>query len=101
MEKASTLDFALLIPCYNNFAGLIESLKSVSYKNYNYLIVVVDDGSAEPLTTDDIKKEIGIDKPIVVLSNEKNLGITKALNKGLAWIEENTSSKYIARLDCG
>ena len=101
MEKTKEFDFALLIPCYNNFTGLIESLKSVSYKSGNYIIVVVDDGSVKPLTTDDIHKEPGMDKPLVLLSNEKNLGITKTLNKGLAWIEENSSSKYIARLDCG
>ena len=38
---------------------------------------------------------------LIVLQNEKNLGITATLNKGLSWIEKNTDATYIARLDCG
>lgn len=95
------LDFCLLIPCYNNFEGLIQSLKSVSYPAGNYLIVVVDDGSAEPLQQQQIDTCLLEKKPVVILRQEINSGITKALNRGLAWIGHNTSSKYIARLDCG
>ncbi|WP_276503928.1 glycosyltransferase [Terrimonas pollutisoli] len=97
----SEIDFCLLIPCYNNFTGLISSLKSVVYPADKFLIVVVDDGSKEAVTEERIQKEIGNAKPVVVIQNEKNLGITATLNNGLRWIEENTNSKYIARLDCG
>lgn len=94
-------DFCLLIPCYNNFEGLIESLKSVLYPDDKYLILIIDDGSNHPLDEGEIKTCVGSMKPVIVLHNKKNLGITKTLNNGLSWIEENTSSKYIARLDCG
>lgn len=100
MKSFGQIDFCLLIPCYNNFNGLVVSLKSVAYPTDNFLIVIVDDGSKEAVTTERIQ-ETGIKKPIVVLQNEKNLGITATLNKGLTWIEENTDTKYIARLDCG
>jgi glycosyltransferase involved in cell wall biosynthesis len=101
MKTDAELDFCLLIPCYNNFSGLIESLKSVVYPDNNYLIVIVDDGSSQAITIESVKTEIGEKKPIVILSNGTNKGIQVALNKGLSWIEENTVAKYIARLDCG
>ena len=100
MNKMEEIDFCLLIPCYNNFSGLIESLKSIVYPNKKYLIVIVDDGSVEPIMIDSVKSKIRDEKPIIVLSNETNKGITEALNKGLSWIEENVNTKYIARLDC-
>ena len=95
------VDFCLLIPCYNNFNGLINSLKSVVYPTDKFLIVIVDDGSKEPVTEKKIREETRNAKPIAVIQNEKNLGITATLNKGLKWIQENTNTKYIARLDCG
>jgi glycosyltransferase involved in cell wall biosynthesis len=101
MKPFEAIDFCLLIPCYNNFDGLVISLKSVVYPTDNFLILVIDDGSKETLTLEKISKEIDVKKPIVVLQNEKNLGITATLNRGLSWIEENTDAAYIARLDCG
>ena len=101
MKPFEEIDFCLLIPCYNNFNGLIVSLKSIIYPSEKYLVLVIDDGSKETLTLEKIKKEMDAEKPVVVLQNEKNLGITATLNKGLSWIEENTDARYIARLDCG
>jgi glycosyltransferase involved in cell wall biosynthesis len=100
MSQMDEIDFCLLIPCYNNFPGLIESLRSVVYPDSKYLTVIVDDGSSKPIKMESIKAEIGDKNPTVILSNETNKGITEALNKGLAWIEENVTTKYIARLDC-
>lgn len=101
MKSFEAIDFCLLIPCYNNFDGLIVSLKSVMYSPENYLVVILDDGSKDAVTAERVYKEINKNKPVVVLQNEKNLGITATLNKGLSWIEKNTGAKYIARLDCG
>lgn len=95
-NKEQQLDFCLLIPCYNNRAGLMHSLTSVKYPPNRFLILVVDDGSAEPIN----EKEISNQLPVKVLSLEKNQGITNALNAGLRWIQDNLSVKYIARLDC-
>ncbi|HEX7905863.1 MAG TPA: glycosyltransferase [Chitinophagaceae bacterium] len=101
VEEKMNVDFCLLIPYYNNFEGLIESLKSVIYPEDKFLILVIDDGSVQPLEIEKIKKEIGEKKALTILHNEQNMGITKTLNKGLAWIENNIIAKYIARLDCG
>jgi GT2 family glycosyltransferase len=101
MKLYKEIDFCLLIPCYNNFDGLIVSLQSVVYPTGNFLILIIDDGSGEVVTEERIRNEMKVEKPIVLLQNEKNLGITATLNKGLHWIEENTDARYIARLDCG
>ncbi|MEO5564478.1 MAG: glycosyltransferase [Chitinophagaceae bacterium] len=99
-KKPLELDFCLLIPCYNNKAGLLYSLSSVSYHADLFLIVIADDGSKEPLEAEDIQKEIAVKLPLVVVRIESNKGITNALNTGLDWIEKNQPTKYIARLDC-
>jgi glycosyltransferase involved in cell wall biosynthesis len=101
MKPFEAIDFCLLIPCYNNFDGLIVSLKTVFYPSENYLILIVDDGSKDPVLLEKIEQEMEIKRRMVVLQNGKNLGITVTLNKGLSWIEENTDARYIARLDCG
>ena len=101
MKPFSKIDFCLLIPCYNNFNGLIVSLKSVTYPAGKYLVLIIDDGSVETVTLEKINKAMDKKTPIVVLQNEKNLGITATLNKGLHWIEENSDARFIARLDCG
>lgn len=101
MKRFEAIDFCLLIPCYNNFDGLIDSLKSVFYLSEKYLVLIIDDGSSEPVTLERINKVLDLEKQLIVLQNEKNLGITATLNKGLSWIEKNTDATYIARLDCG
>lgn len=101
MKPFEAIDFCLLIPCYNNFDGLIDSLKSVFYLSGKYLVLIIDDGSGEPVTMERIDNVMDPKKRLIVLQNEKNLGITATLNKGLSWIEKNTDAKYIARLDCG
>jgi len=96
-----SVDFCLLIPCYNNIGGLLASLKTVYYKPNQFLTVIVDDGSSKSLTEGDIAEKTTEGFPFVLLRNERNLGITAALNKGLDWISEEVNTKYIARLDCG
>lgn len=101
MLPAPAPDFCLLIPCYNNAKGLLESLNSVEYPDDKYLVVIVDDGSTVALNAGLISAGLKKIMPFILLHNEKNEGITSSLNRGLDWIEENTMTKYIARLDCG
>jgi glycosyltransferase involved in cell wall biosynthesis len=101
MIKSKSFDFCLLIPCYDNFDGLLLSLGTVVYHPDRFIVLVVDDGSAVPVTPASIKSGIKINFPLFVLRNEMNKGITAALNSGLKWIEEQGSANYIARLDCG
>jgi glycosyltransferase involved in cell wall biosynthesis len=93
-------DFILLIPCFNNLGGLIDSLKSINYQPDKFEILVIDDGSKVPLNEAELSQTIqNID--IRVLRLQENVGIAKALNEGLKIIHSSNDYKYIARLDCG
>ncbi len=101
MKNYGQLDFCVLIPCYNNFEGLVVSVNTISYSSDKFLVLVVDDGSREPVDESMLRGKVPGNIPFVIIRNEKNKGITATLNSGLAWITENTDSRYIARLDCG
>ncbi|HTJ11879.1 MAG TPA: glycosyltransferase [Dinghuibacter sp.] len=92
------LAFNLLIPCYNNREGLVRALRSVAYPADQFGILVIDDGSDEPIAQHWLQQEI--DGPVSVLRLPRNLGITAALNAGLEWVERNRPARYTARLDC-
>jgi glycosyltransferase involved in cell wall biosynthesis len=100
-NNGSYLDFFLLIPFYNNLTGLIRSIQSVRYNPVNYGILIVDDGSMVALQKSDLADCIkpGLRMEIIRLS--ENQGITKALNTGLEWLQEQDTCQYVARLDCG
>lgn len=93
------LHFCVLIPCYNDEAGLVAALKSIHYDPAHYLAVVVDDGSREAVSYENVRAQAG-DRPIYLLRLPQNRGITEALNAGLQWITTATRAPYIARLDC-
>lgn len=95
------LDFCLLIPCYNNYTGLLSSLRSVRYSEGLFHVVVVDDGSEEELSIGELHKELGAKYPLTLLRNPENEGIVASLNRGLYYIINNIPARYIARLDCG
>ena len=101
MKINPLIDIAILIPCYNNYEGLITSINSINYHIDRCLLLIVDDGSHEPITNKLISSglERGMNFKILRLNN--NAGITKSLNFGLDYIYDNLNIKYIARLDCG
>ncbi|MBO9199009.1 MULTISPECIES: glycosyltransferase [Niastella] len=95
------IDFYLLIPFYNNLPGLLHSLQSVQYDTDKYAVVIVDDGSVQPVTLDDLYKHISRDISIEIIQLPCNKGITIALNTGLQWIRQQNDALFVARLDCG
>src|SRR5258708_3500137 len=99
--KKPSYDFYILIPFYNNLPGLIRSLKSLVYDPLAYGLLIVDDGSQETLVHEDVVPYLTQSLSLTILRLRENQGITKALNTGLKWLEENGNSRYVARLDCG
>jgi len=91
----------ILIPCYNNLEGLRRSLQSIKYDEGKYLVLVVDDGSKQPFTEQEILQKNVKGFPVHILRLDENNGIATALNAGLQWIKSNIICSYIARLDCG
>ena len=90
---------AVLIPHYNNVAGLLTSLASIDTDDPAD-IYVVDDGSPSPPTTDDVAAAVPGVRQVTVLALPDNVGIEGALNAGLDRIIAD-GYEYIARLDCG
>lgn len=101
MAPLKEFDFCLLIPCYNNRAGLLRSLQSVHYDAARYYVLIVDDGSEEALDPVSLKSEMDPGMSLYILRKSVNEGITKALNDGLKWIAQRDDVRYVARLDCG
>jgi glycosyltransferase involved in cell wall biosynthesis len=95
------IDLCVLIPCYNNFDGLIDSIKSINYTENKYVVIVADDGSKETVSAERIQQKLSAFVNFKIVRSEVNCGITKALNLGLEFIYANYSPKFIARLDCG
>ena len=100
MSVRRDIDLCVLVPCYNNFVGLIKSVESIFYAA-NCLVLIVDDGSTEPLDHEKIKRQLSHQVHFHILRLEQNVGITRALNLGLDFIYKNFSTRFIARLDCG
>ncbi|HTF27332.1 MAG TPA: glycosyltransferase [Flavitalea sp.] len=100
-----SLDFIVVIPCFNDKTGLIKSLQSIRYQNNNFAVLVIDDGSPDPIIVSDLSPQLPADTTIEIITLSKNVGITKALNAGLLWIVQQNGTrincKYVARLDCG
>ena len=87
---------SVILPTYNwKSERLSESIDSVLNQTFkDFELIIINDAS-----TNDIEKTIleyvKKDKRIVYLKNEKNLQLTRTLNK---WIE-HAKWKYIARID--
>ncbi|MGH7504540.1 MAG: glycosyltransferase [Longimicrobiales bacterium] len=89
----STPRVSVLMAVHDGARFLPESLASVLAQTWtDYELIVVDDASAD--ATPDILDEIA-DSRLVRLRNDRNLGLTRSLNRGL----EHVRAPYIARLD--
>jgi len=85
---------SVLVSVYNgeNFLGkAIESLVNQTYKNIE--IIIVNDGSTDR-TEEIIRSYMKKDERIILIENNKNIGISKSKNKALAIAR----GKYIAIL---
>lgn len=87
---------AVLMPVYDDQAGLERSLASLGEDGAAFDVVAVDDGSTPPLV-------LPADLPFraVLLRLERNQGIVGALEAGLAHIGAAGHYVYVARLDAG
>jgi glycosyltransferase involved in cell wall biosynthesis len=82
----------VLMSVYNGQDFLAEAIQSIldqSYRDFEFLII--DDGSTEPL--DHILHRYKDNR--IVIRRQKNMGLTRSLNKGLSLAR----GEYIARMD--
>ena len=91
-QKESPL-VSVIMPVYNGEQFLSESIESVLNQQLtNFELIIVNDGSS-----DGTQEIIGsfIDSRIVLINFGKNLGISNALNAGIA----RARGQFIARMD--
>lgn len=87
---------SILIGIYNGQHTLHQALESISLQTFqDFEVICIDDGSSDQ--TPHILKEwrTRLNKRLIILRNEKNIGLTKSLNIGL----KKAAGIYIARLD--
>ncbi len=87
---------SIILPTYNwKSEWLSESINSVLNQTFkDFELIIINDASTNDIE-DTIQKYKKQDPRIVYLKNDKNLQLTKTLNK---WIE-HAKWKYIARID--
>lgn len=85
-----------LMPAYNpTREALARTIDSLVAQTEAADIVIVDDGSREP-----VGEMLAPREDIVLLRLERNQGVTAALNRGLEHIVDQGYA-YVARMDCG
>lgn len=91
----------ILIPHFNNFTGLSNSIFSIA-KEEKVDVLIVDDGSTTSIIKEsELLKFKKFNGTISFIYNKENLGIEHVLNQGLQHINSENTYEYIARLDCG
>lgn len=85
---------SIIMSVYNDEKYLSKSIESILNQTYtNIEFIIINDGSRDD-SLDIIKKYYNIDDRIVLI-DQKNIGLTKSLNKAI----KLSNGKYIARQD--
>lgn len=95
LEKEVDIDkISVIIPFYNRIECTIEAIQSVLAQTYtNYEILLIDDGSTEPL--EDILSLVEDHPCITLITNDSNKGVSFSRNLGIDY----ATGGYIAFLD--
>jgi glycosyltransferase involved in cell wall biosynthesis len=86
---------SIILPTYNGSEKIARAISSVIAQSYsNWELLVISDGSVDN-TASLVESFSAHDPRIIFVANERNLGIQKTLNKGVAM----SKGIYIARID--
>ena len=94
-EQTSKPKISVIMPVYNADRYLDKSIQSIlnqTFKDFEFIIV---NDCSKDNSKEIIEKYKKKDKRIILINNSKNLGVQKALNRGL----RVAKGKYIARMD--
>jgi len=85
----------IIMPCYNAETYVEESIASIQQQSFaDFRIICIDDASNDG-TWDVLCRCASKDNRILVLKNEKNQGIARTRNRGLA----ESNAEYVAFVD--
>ena len=86
---------SVVMAVFNGQNYLTESIESILNQTYPFFeFIIIDDGSTDT-SLEIIEQYAQKEERIKVVVNDKNLGLAKSLNKGIALAE----GEYIARMD--
>lgn len=86
---------SIILPTYNGAFLIERAIRSILAQSFKDLeLIIVDDGSTDE-TASIVKKMMATDERIVYTKNERNSGLQKTLNIGLA----QAKGEYFARID--
>ncbi len=86
---------SVIMSVYNEEENISNSVNSILNQNFsNFELIITDDFSTDN-TLEILRKARKFDKRIVLIENQKNLGLTKSLNNML----KVAKGQYIARQD--
>lgn len=90
-----SVKISVLMGIYNCADTLVQAVESIQHQTYtNWELILCEDGSTDH-TYRVAKKLADQDSRIILLRNERNLGLNATLNRCLAV----ASGKYVARMD--
>ena len=86
---------SVVMPVYNGEDYLAEAVDSIINQKFeDFELLIIDDGSTDR-TPDIIKEFVAKDSRVRYIQNEKNLGLSQTLNKGI----KEAQGQYIAQED--
>jgi glycosyltransferase involved in cell wall biosynthesis len=90
----STPKVSVLMPVYNGEKYLKDAIESILNQTFtDFEFIIINDGSKDSSAA---IVQSYLDKRIVFVENEQNIGLIKTLNKGLLIAK----GEYIVRMDC-
>lgn len=93
--KDECIKVSVILPVYRDIEGLAATLRTVSRQTLQGIeIIVIDDGNSE-MDRKAIEQAVKADSRIRLLTNDRNLGLSKSLVHGCAVAR----APYIARID--
>ncbi len=88
-------EISVIMAAYNDDKNITKSIESILDQSFDkFEFIIINDASTDN-TGKIIEKFSQHDKRITVLENDKNIGLTKSLNK----VIKIAKGKYIARQD--
>ena len=91
------IDISVIVCTYNHEKWIERCLRSLQNQLYinqkNFEIILIDDGSKD--NTKKILRKLKKLENLTVVTNNKNIGLTKSLNKAL----KISSGRYVVRVD--
>lgn len=95
-EIDQMVDVTVLMTVYNGKEYLAEAVESILNQSlHNFEFIIVNEYGSDAETTNILKMYAKKDHRIVLIQNEKKMGFTASLNRGLGVAR----GKYIARMD--